>query len=154
MIVIGIDPGMTGGYAVNAKGDILDIGRLPIVDGEPNALLLRDLSENYPEAVVAIEVQQARPKQGRSSILKTGKGWGLLIGFFGGRGHPVVHVRSQEWKPTFRLTRKPKEASRAMAIDLWPDLASAAFRYKRDEGVAEAALIAEHVWRRRNEMGN
>lgn len=147
MIVIGIDPGLTGGYAVIDGGVIVDIGRLPVVDNEVNPSLLRDLSEMYPKAVVGIEVQMAMPKQGRSSILKTGKGWGQLIGFFSGRGHRVIHVRSQEWKPTFSLTRKPKEASRAKAIELWPEFASSAFCYKRDEGVAEAALIAEHVWR-------
>lgn len=147
MIVIGIDPGLKGGFAVLDKGRLTDIGRLPVVDNESNPSLLRDLSESYPRAVVAIEVQMAMPKQGRSSILKTGKGWGQLIGYFQGRGHRVIHVRSQEWKPTFGLTRKPKEASRAKAIEMWPESASVAFRYKRDEGVAEAALIAEHVWR-------
>lgn len=145
--VIGIDPGLKGGWAVLADDmpdELIECGRLPVVDNQVNPLLLHPLSDRWPFAIVAIEVQMAMPKQGRSSTLKTGRSWGQLIGYFQGRGHRIVEVRSQEWKPTFNLTRKPKEASRARAIELWPHFAHHSFPNKQDEGVAEACLIGYH----------
>ena len=147
--VISFDPGMKGGWAHLAARDgglptLLACDRLPIVDNAVSVLLLEELSAANLEAFIAIEVQQARPApEGRASIFKTGRMWGELRGFFLGRGHVVLDVRSQDWKKAYRLTGKGKEASRAKAIQLFPTFA-AEFRYKRDEGVAEACLIGMH----------
>lgn len=146
LVVIGVDPGLKGGIAVLNDNQLVLIDDMPVVDKQTNAALLADFARRWPGALVAVEVQQAMPAQGRSSTLKTGKGWGTILGVFTALGHRVVDVRSQEWKPSFRLKGKDKEASRAYAIRLWPER-SEAFARKRDEGRAEAALIALHVSR-------
>ena len=94
-IVIGIDPGKTGGavaldmdgkpiewiaadhpeegYTVKATGGALYVP-------SAMALWLADLKDAYHVLMVITEKQQARPLEGRTSILKTGFGWGLWVG--------------------------------------------------------------------------
>ena len=94
-IVIGIDPGKTGGavaldmdgkpiewiaanhpeegYTVKATGGALYVP-------SAMALWLFDLKLAYDVVLVVTEKQQCRPLEGRTSILKTGYGWGLWVG--------------------------------------------------------------------------
>ena len=94
-IVIGIDPGKSGGavaldmdgrpiewiaadhpeegYTVKATG-----GRLYVPT--EMATWLADLKLAYHVVLVVTEKQQCRPLEGRTSILKTGYGWGLWVG--------------------------------------------------------------------------
>jgi hypothetical protein len=64
-----------------------------------------------------------------------------VIGALQATGTPMVKIASARWKMQMGLRGKPKDASRGLAIDLWPDFAEQ-FRLKRHDGRAEAALIA------------
>jgi hypothetical protein len=46
-----------------------------------------------------------------------------------------------EWKKANGLVKKPKSASRGLAMELWPD-AAPLFKRVKDDGRAEACLIA------------
>lgn len=105
--------------------------------------------------LVCLEVQQPMPsdsrfgKQGSIQTFSLGYGYGLWRGVVGALGIPCELVRPAAWKGPRGLLAglpKEKEASRMRAIELFPGAAPLLSR-KKDEGRAEALLIAEHVRR-------
>ena len=84
------------------------------------------------------------PRQGVSSTFKYGVGYGTILGVCGALRLPVRHVTPAVWKRAAGLS-KDKGASRRRACELWP-AHSASFGRVRDDGRAEAALIARHGW--------
>lgn len=148
-MILGVDPGITGGLAcLTPEGKLLDVIEMPVLDGEVDVFEILDfiLSWGDREPRVCIEQQQSMPKQGVASTFKTGKNYGLLLGALRAQTLSIRIVKATEWKPTFRLGGKDKDASRAMASDLWPDQREK-WRLKRQDGLAEAALIGEHLRR-------
>ena len=149
MTILGIDPGLTGGLAaLTPEGRLLDVIEMPTLDREVDVWEVLDFVLSWGEIPprVCIERQQSMPKQGVASTFKTGMNYGLLLGCLRAKQVPLHVVRSTEWKPTFHLTGKDKDASRAAASDLWPNEREN-WRLVRQDGVAEAALIAEHFRR-------
>ncbi len=92
---------------------------------------------------VAIEHVHSMPKQGVVATFTFGKAYGTILGYFAANGHRITHVAPTEWKKTFALNGKDKDAARALAIELWPGQAQL-FARKKDIGRADAALIALH----------
>ena len=96
---------------------------------------------------IIIEKQQAMPKQGSSSTFKNGFYFGALVGCVA----PVVGienlftVRGFQWKGHLGLSAN-KEESRTFATSLFDS--DQHWKRKKDEGVAEAALIAYYRLRR------
>ncbi len=164
MIYLGIDPGATGAVAVldpdyahtaDDRVDYIDSGVFdcPIVLGGKSgnqkqldvaamATLIHRLVGAH-NACAVIEWQQAFPKQGASSTFKLGTNYGAWMGILAALGIPFELVRSQVWKPSVGLARgSSKDESRAAAARLFPSLAGKLTR-KKDDGRAEALLIAE-----------
>ena len=83
-------------------------------------------------------------RSGVSSSFNFGMSYGIALGVVGALKIPVVHVSPGKWKKYFGLTAD-KEQSRKLAIDKWPGCEH--FRRKKDNGRAEALLLAEY-WRR------
>jgi len=145
--VVGIDPGATGGIALlDDDAQLLDIADMPYIDGLVAAPLLADLMRDHllrcPGAVAWVEQAQAMPRQGVSSTFRYGAGYGVILGVLGALDIPTFHIRPAMWKRTAGLNGD-KAASRRRAIERWPHMASAFARVK-DDGRAEAALIALH----------
>ncbi len=156
MIYIGIDPGATGAVA-RLFGD----GNYPAVHDCPTVLggksgkqkqldvaamvaLLVEIRAASLEVAAVIEFQQAFPKQGASSTFKLGTNYGAWMGILAALGIPFELVRSQVWKPSVGLAKgASKSESRAAAARLFPSLAGELTR-KKDDGRAEALLLAEH----------
>jgi crossover junction endodeoxyribonuclease RuvC len=86
-----------------------------------------------------VEIVHAMPKQGVSSSFNFGMSYGVALGVIGALKIPVVHVSPTKWKKYFGLSAD-KEEARALAISKWP--ASLHFRRKKDNGRAEAGLLA------------
>lgn len=152
---VGIDPGQTGGLArVLHNGDLDDVVPMPSVSGEVSGWQIGEIiqswrSDSPDRVVVVIEEVHAMPKQGVSSTFKFGKSYGIAIGAAQALGAPIHFVRPQEWKKTFTLVGKHKDASRSKATELWPRK-SEHWTRKMDNGLTDAALIAEHA--RRNKL--
>ncbi len=157
MLYLGIDPGATGAMAViygNEVGTYADVHDCPIVLGGKSgkqkqldvvgmAAMVPRMIEGHPVCAV-IEWQQAFPKQGASSTFKLGTNYGAWQGILAALGIPFELVRSQVWKPSVGLARGASKAeSRAAARRLFPQVADQLARVK-DDGRAEALLIAEH----------
>jgi crossover junction endodeoxyribonuclease RuvC len=143
---IGIDPGQEGGIAyVTDDGRLLRVSKMPAISGEVDALgLFRLLSElaTSSNVKVAIEQVHSMPGQGVSSTFKFGKNFGIAIGVVSAMPLPLHRITPQAWKKQFVLTGKDKDASRAKATELWPDMAER-WRFKNLNGLSDAALIAE-----------
>jgi hypothetical protein len=150
MIIIGIDPGKTGAVAFLWDSGAVDVFDMPAGPAGLSAAL--DIDDQHlspsPRFVAYVEQQQAMPKQGVSSTFKIGQSYGEILGVCGALGIRVVTVTPVKWKMVMGLRGKDKEASRALAMRLFPQIAGELQR-KKDHGRAEALLIAE--WGRRQE---
>lgn len=153
MIVVGIDPGLTGAAAKLVDGELIDVFDMPNYDGRVDArelsLRLREWGTPY---MVVIEDVHSMPGQGVSSTFKFGRSVGAIEGVIGALSYPHTRLTPQRWKQKMGLVGKDKDASRGMARELWPIYADQ-FARKKDDGRADAALIAE-AWRRTNANGN
>jgi crossover junction endodeoxyribonuclease RuvC len=147
-IIIGVDPGISGGIAIiRADGvpllceplPIIRDGSLAWVDGGRMQSILIDTLEGSP-ACALIERAQPMPKQGSASGFNYGVGFGSLLAIFQARGIPIELIAPSRWKGAMGLTSK-KTLSLDKARLLYPsiDLPRA-----KDEGRAEALLLAHY----------
>lgn len=147
---IGVDPGAQGAFALlDPTGQLVEVWDMPMVDKEVVAPLVleivarcEDLSDRHLEAWV--ERAQAMPNQGVATTFRYARGYGVVLGVLGARHVPTHHLPAAVWKRAAHLS-KDKDVSRRRAIELWPAHATA-FARKKDDGRAEAALIARHGW--------
>jgi len=141
MRIVGIDPGASGAIALLIDGRLSDVVDTPQWDGEVDALTIAEMLRVWKPDTVVIEKAQAMPKQGVSSTFKYGTAYGTVIGVVCGLQHPLIKMTPMQWKRNQGLIGKTKDASRALATQMWPSHA-AHFKRKSDHGRAEAALIA------------
>ena len=141
-LVLGVDPGAKGalvllyGDRIDAIEDMPDLPPLGL--GSWIAELLED---DLPDLAV-VESQVGMPGQSSSATAKFHAHYGAILGTLS-----ALHIRTElvapsRWKRDAGLTRD-KNASRALAAATWPEWASS-FARVRDDGRAEAALIARH----------
>ena len=151
-IILGCDPGLTGAIAAldAATGTLLWVEDTPVVDRMVNAAELADWLRGELIAVAAVEQVASRPGQGVASTFKFGQTHGVLLGVLGALNAPVMHVTPARWKKAYGLT-SDKEKSRRLAIETWPDMAGY-FARKKDDGRAEAALIARWAWQQQRKV--
>jgi crossover junction endodeoxyribonuclease RuvC len=146
MKVLGIDPGLSGAI-VSYDGEFICPLVIPTTKAKTRGrevtwpalaldfeLLMADADHAFIEQVGAM------PGQGVSSMFKFGYVAGGLRGLVAAAKIPVTMVTPQVWKRTMHVTSS-KDVARARAGDIFP-LQAKLFERKKDEGVAEAALIA------------
>lgn len=144
-MIVGIDPGNSGAVAlVSHLGVLEDAFDMPVVDKAVSpALLFQALDDYYADVdLCVIERVASMPKQGVASTFKFGTAYGIAQGVVAGLGWRTVLVTPQTWKKAMGCTAD-KERSRRLAIERWPDRAHL-FARKKDDGRAEAALMAEY----------
>ena len=156
---IGIDPGVSGAFAIVADEcgmpELWLVEDLPVVTehgrnriaGAILTAMFKDTVNNYgPPALVGIEMVAARPKQGVASAFRFGQSVGVIEGVATALGFPVRTITPQSWKKTFTLNGKDKDQARSTVLNLWPKHAQW-FKRKKDIDRAEAALIGLHTMR-------
>lgn len=154
MIYLGCDPGFSGALAIISGAAILDCVDMPTVEvphktgtrAEIAPALLFDLlcrwqHQHGPIVCAVVEEVTASPQMGSVSAFRFGQGFGCLVSVIACMGIRTTLVRPAAWKKAFHLS-KDKAASRAAALQLWPDEA-ARFARVKDDGRAEACLLAE-----------
>jgi crossover junction endodeoxyribonuclease RuvC len=154
--IIGIDPGNNGAVAiVDAKGGLIEVWPMPTLEVKVGKAtktrispeLLSEELRNLDDVRAAyIEAVASSPQMGVSSAFAFGEGFGIVKGVLAALQIPVVLVPPAKWKRDMSLNAS-KDGSRAKAIAKWPQHA-AEFKRVKDDGKAEAALIAE--WGRMN----
>lgn len=148
-LFVGIDPGLKGAVGViDQTGWFIGVFDLPIRHEKRHKVIavdmLAEILEDYRKADVMVEIQNPRPIQGVRSAFTTGLNYGRLtatLDMLGMRWHVVSPT---DWKKAIGVT-KDKDTSLEKARDLWPD---APLTRKKDDGRAEALLIAEYARRR------
>ena len=150
-VCVGIDPGVTGGVAIldAETGALVQAIRTPVlpIPGKKEYDLqgMRDVLDAVCIRLVTIEKAGARPTDGKVGLFSYGCGYGMWLGLMAALGIPYIEVPPQRWqsKMLAGLPRGPKIKASAMraAKSLFPTLP---VRVKADNGIADAALIAEY----------
>lgn len=153
MIVVGVDPGISGAWAVMRAGHVRTFN-LPIWHpaGKNKAIdvpeLLSDISvwRNASDGdpwEIWLELGQSMPNQSSSAGFNYGRACGCVEAvFFSAFPRSVVHyVRPGIWKKKMGLLKQEKSVSLDMARRLFPQNRDQ-FKLKKDHNKAEAALIA------------
>jgi hypothetical protein len=145
MMILGIDPGLSGACALLLEGKFYAVFDLPVardhkrswIDGRAFANTL-----GVGEFHAYIEAVHAMPKQGVSSAFQFGTGLGSIIGALQALYIPVQFITPNEWKKALNLSRD-KDASLHRARQMFP---AAELHLKKHEGRAEALLIAHFAY--------
>ena len=157
MLIIGIDPGITGSICFFEDGKIIDVVEMPnMAEGKKNKkqvngaqiyheISLRIKNLKKEEVKVVIEQVSAMPGQGVTSMFNFGQTFGAIKGICATLELPIFFVRPAKWKKHFELINSSKDASRTKAIEMCPHLAEKLSR-KKDSNKADAILIASFYY--------
>ena len=136
MLIIGIDPGISGSICFFEDGKILDVLEMPtMTDGKKNkkqvngAQIYNEISTKIrgiekQNLRVIIEQVSAMPGQGVTSMFNFGQSFGILKGICSAMQLPMYFVRPAKWKKYFGLIKSEKDASRTKAIEMFPYFSS------------------------------
>ena len=155
MLIIGIDPGISGSICFFKDGRILDVIEMPtMTDGKKNkrqvngSQIYNEISERIKsdkQIRVVIEQVSAMPGQGVTSMFNFGQSFGILKGICSAMQLPMFFVRPAKWKKYFNLINSEKDASRTRAIEIFPYFSSQLSK-KKDSNKADAILIASFYY--------
>ena len=157
MLVIGIDPGVSGSICFFQDGKIVDVVEMPtMTEGKKNKkqvngsqifneILERIKKIDKRDIKVVIEQVSAMPGQGVTSMFNFGQSFGILKGICSAMQLPMYFVRPAKWKKYFNLINSEKDASRTRAIEIFPYFSSQLSR-KKDSNKADAILIASFYY--------
>ena len=157
MLIIGIDPGISGSICFFEDGKITDVIEMPtMTEGKKNKKQVNG-SQIYNEILkrinkfqkkdirVIVEQVSAMPGQGVTSMFNFGQSFGILKGICSAMQLPIYFVRPAKWKKYFNLINSEKDASRTRAIEIFPYFSSQLSR-KKDANKADAILIASFYY--------
>ena len=157
MLIIGIDPGISGSICFFEDGKIIDVIDMPtMIDGKKNkrqvngAQIYNEISARVKKTEkqnvrVIIEQVSAMPGQGVTSMFNFGQSFGTLKGICSAMQLPMYFVRPAKWKKYFNLINSEKDASRTRAIEIFPYFSSELSK-KKDSNKADAILIANFYY--------
>ena len=157
MLIIGIDPGITGSICFLEDGKIIDVVEMPnMPEGKKNKkqvngaqvfneISLKIKNKKKEDIKVVIEQVSAMPGQGVTSMFNFGQSFGILKGICSAMQLPMYFVRPAKWKKYFNLINSEKDASRTKAIEIFPYFSSQLSK-KKDSNKADAILIASFYY--------
>ena len=153
MIIIGIDPGVSGAISVIENKKVLEAYEMPtMIDGKKNKKqvngaqvtnIIKERLEKDKEVIVVVEHVNAMPGQGVTSMFNFGQSFGVIKGVCSALSIPIYFVRPTKWKKHFNLIKTNKDASRTKVIEVYPEISSKISR-KKDSNKADAILIARY----------
>lgn len=154
MISVGIDPGVTGAFAVLYNGVFVCAEFLPTLQASKSKrelnvyALVKDLEkaidftkqrDPVAKVVFYLERVSSMPKQGVASSFTFGCAYGMIRGVLATWEHPVHLITPGKWKRVAKLTGQPKDMARTRAQYLFPQ---ADLKFKKDVDKADALLLA------------
>ena len=157
MLIIGIDPGITGAICFFEDRKIIDLIEMPnMASGKKNKrqvngaqvyneILERIKNYNKKDIKVVIEQVSAMPGQGVTSMFNFGQSFGVLKGICSAMQLPMYFVRPAKWKKHYNLINSKKDASRTKVIEIFPYI-STQLSKKKDSNKADAILIASFFY--------
>ena len=157
MLIIGIDPGISGAICFFEDGQVKEIIDMPVMaDGKKNKRQVNgpqtynEISKRinkFPkkDIIVVIEQVSAMPGQGVTSMFNFGQSFGVLKGICSAMQLSMFFIRPAKWKKYFGLIKTEKDASRTKVIEIFPYISSELSR-KKDSNKADAVLIASFFY--------
>ena len=157
MLIIGIDPGISGAICFFEDGQVKEIIDMPVMaDGKKNKrqingpqvyneILKRINKFQKKDMIVVIEQVSAMPGQGVTSMFNFGQSFGVLKGICSAMQLSMFFIRPAKWKKYFGLIKTEKDASRTKVIEIFPYISSQLSR-KKDSNKADAILIASFFY--------
>ena len=157
MLIIGIDPGITGSICFFEDGKIIDVIEMPnMPEGKKNkrqvngAQVYHEISsriKNFDKKNIKVVIEQvsAMPGQGVTSMFNFGQSFGILKGICAAMQLPMYFTRPAKWKKYFNLINSEKDASRTKAIEVFPYFADHLSK-KKDSNKADAILISSFYY--------
>ena len=151
MIIVGIDPGLSGAIAILEDNKVLGIFDMPVMaEGKKNKRqlnssqlvnIITDNTDNTQEIAVIVEQVNAMPGQGVTSMFNFGQTFGAIKGVCAALKLPIFFVRPSKWKKHFELINSSKDSSRTKVIEMYPSLSNQLSK-KKDVNKSDAILIA------------
>ena len=133
MLIIGIDPGVSGSICFFKDGKILDVIEMPTMnEGKKNKKqvngaqiyneITKRVNNNFDSNNIRVVIEHvtAMPGQGVTSMFNFGQSFGILKGICSAMQIPMFFVRPAKWKKYFNLINSQKDASRTRAIEIFP----------------------------------
>ena len=157
MLIIAIDPGITGSICFFEDGKIINLVEMPnMADGKKNkkqvngSQIYNEISsriKNIEKKNIKVVIEQvsAMPGQGVTSMFNFGQSFGVLKGICSAMQIPMYFVRPAKWKKYYSLIKTNKDASRTKAIEVFPYI-SKQLSKKKDANKADAILIASFFY--------
>jgi crossover junction endodeoxyribonuclease RuvC len=153
VLIIGLDPGLTGALGFLRDGVFVAVEDMPVVakgagsvksEVSPQGMktLIREHLRADEAVVAVIERVGAMPGQGVSSVFSLGDSFGAARAVLATAGFETTYVHPVTWKKHFKLSAD-KEMSRALATRLFP---AAPLHLKKHDGRAEALLLARWLY--------
>lgn len=152
MIILGIDPGLTGALAFyDTTTKTIEVHDMPVVSVVRNGKNKNEVSPVLTSNIIAehgqgkigaayLERVNAMPGQGVTSVFSFGRSSGIIEGILAAYDIPTHIVIPQRWQKAMEV-RGGKDGSRERAMQLLP-ASSGKFNLKKHDGRADAALIA------------
>ena len=121
MLIIGIDPGISGSICFFEDGKIIDIIEMPFMaEGKKNkrqvngAQIFNEISlriKDYEKKDIKVVIEQvsAMPGQGVTSMFNFGQSFGVLKGICSAMQLPMYFVRPAKWKKHFNLIKSDRK---------------------------------------------
>lgn len=163
MIVLGVDPGISGALALVGDGGCIGAWKMPIekrVVGKKNRSFVDEhalsalvsfieglLSGPGGRRLAVVEAVHARPGQGVTSMFGFGRSLGVVDGVLANAGFDLIHVPPATWTRDMGLWGAGKPGSIVGASNL-----TRARLKKSEDGIADAILLAE--WGRKFGAGH
>ena len=157
MLIIGIDPGISGSICFFEDGKITDLVEMPsMAEGKKNKkqvnaaqiyneIYIRIKNLDKKNIKIVIEQVSAMPGQGVTSMFNFGQSFGVLKGICSAMQLSMYFIRPAKWKKHFSLINSQKDASRTKAIEIFPYI-SPKLSKKKDGNKADAILISSYFF--------
>lgn len=145
--LIGVDPGLSGAIAA-IDDDGLHLYEMPVLEytvtggkirKEVNCGKVREILRKFDERQAYMELISGYGSQAFTEF-RFGEAYGMMKACMALTSTPYALVPPRTWKKYFGLTRD-KDHARELAQQKFPERAKS-FARKKDDGKAEAALIA------------
>ena len=155
MIIVGIDPGISGALCFLSNGNVIDVIDMPtMAEGKKNKKQVNgrqifneilNIKNSFAGHKINVVVEQvsAMPGQGVTSMFNFGQSFGVIKGICSAMELPIFYVRPAKWKKYFNLINAEKDASRTKVIEMFPKISQKLSR-KKDNNKADAILIAKY----------
>lgn len=154
MRILGIDPGASGALALLHHGELVEVLDMPTrqvtlaggavktrIDGRALAAAIQALAPSW----AFLEQVSSHAGEGPMGAFAFGRSVGVVEGVLGAIELQATEVPPQTWKRVVGVRKGPdgdrKTPARLKAAALFPKHA-AAFARKKDDGRADAALVA------------